>query len=139
GVTVNNVDAVVDASGNFTATITVQPGATLIHTEATDAKGGKASDTRAIQAGELRAPGANIDSALAVAISAPAFTRISDIASGIIKTTDFNPLLAPMQPMVHNGDSGGPDCLYDQVFVDSITMSDAHISLVPVSGGLQFS
>ena len=140
GVTVNNVAAVVDTtSGNFQATIQVEPGATLIHTEATDANGGKASDTRVIEAGELRAPGANIDSALTVAISGQGFSRISDIASGLIKTTDFNPLLAPLQPMVHNGDESGPDCLYDQLFVDSISMSDAHISLVPVNGGLQFS
>ena len=138
-VNVNNVPAVVDANGNFTATIQVEPGATLIHTEATDAKGGKATDTRVIEAGELRAPGANIDSALTVAISTQAFSKISDIASSTIKTTDFNPLLAPLQPMVHNGDEDGPDCLYDQVFVDSITMSDSKISLVPVTGGLQFS
>src|SRR5436305_811462 len=49
-VTVNNVAAVVDASGNFTATVQLQPGATMIHTEAVDAAGGKATDTRMMEA-----------------------------------------------------------------------------------------
>src|SRR5512135_928788 len=51
-VMVNDVAAVVNADGTFSAVVTVKPGATLIHTEATDAGGGVATDTRSVEAGQ---------------------------------------------------------------------------------------
>jgi hypothetical protein len=48
-------------------------------------------------------------------------------------------LLAPMQPMQHSGDEDGPDCLYEQLFIDNLTMSNAKLSLVPTDGGLMFT
>ena len=48
-------------------------------------------------------------------------------------------MLAPMQPMVHSGDENGPDCLYGQLFVDNVTMTNVVLSLVPTNGGLNFS
>src|SRR5690554_6420584 len=63
-VKVNNVPAVLGADGSFQATIIVEPGATLITTEAVDEKGGVATDTRSVEAGQLRAPGSNIENAL---------------------------------------------------------------------------
>ena len=137
-VMVNNVAATVGADGAFTATVQVQPGASLLHTEAVDAAGGKATDTRSMHAGELRPVGSNIDNAITAAISTPAFGKISSAASTLIKNTDFNAMLAPMQPMQHSGDQNGPDCLYDQAFIDDVTFSDAKIALTPVAGGLQF-
>ena len=53
-VMVNHVPATLAADGSWMATIDVRPGATLIHTEAVDAEGGMATDTRSIEAGELR-------------------------------------------------------------------------------------
>nr|HEX4315516.1 hypothetical protein [Kofleriaceae bacterium] len=138
-VMVNNVAATVNPDGSFTASIEVEPGASLIRTVATDTAGGVANDTRSVEAGELRPPGSNIASAITASVSANGFTKISGIATTMIKQQDFGALLAPLQPMVHNGDESGPDCLYDQVFVDNLTFSDANISLVPVAGGLQFS
>ena len=133
-VLVNNVAAAVNADGTFSASIDIKPGATLIHTEATDNGGGKATDTRSVEAGELRPPGANIQNAVTADISAQAFAKISDVASGMIKMADLSKLIAPMQPMVNAGGS----CLGVKGYVDTITMTDAHISLVPVAGGLQF-
>lgn len=138
-VQVNGVDAVVSDSGDFQATVQVAAGATLLQTSAVDDKGGTATDTRVIEAGELRAPGANIERGITAAISKPAFHKIGGIASDLIKKQDFNSLLAPMQPMIHSGDPNGPDCLYAQGFVDDLSFDDAKIDLVPVPGGLQFS
>src|SRR5262245_14317482 len=67
-VMVNNVPATIQSDGTWSATIGVMPGASLIHTEAVDQAGTKASDTRSIEAGQLRAPGANIESAVTTAI-----------------------------------------------------------------------
>jgi len=136
-VTVNNVPATVSADGAWTATIQVQQGASLIHTVALGHDGGQATDTRSVQAGELRAPGANIDSAISVSLSTDAFAKISTAAASIMKTLDISAMVQGMNPIQSAG--GGPDCLYDQVFVDTIKFSDDHISLVPVAGGLKFS
>jgi hypothetical protein len=137
-VTVNGVPAVVGTDGSFNAIVDVPPGASFIHTEATTAKGGKATDTRSVEAGTLEVPGANIASGITAAISADAFAKLSGVASGIIKQQDFGAMLAPMQPMVHAGDPNGPDCLYGQLFVDNLTMTNATISLTPVNGGISF-
>jgi hypothetical protein len=138
-VMVNNVAATIAADGTFTAAIEIQPGATLIHTEAKAKNGGKATDTRAIEAGELRKPGANIDNAITVAMSKDAFAKISDTASALVQVADFPTLLAPLQPMVHVGDQNGEDCQFARLYVDNLTMTGATISLSPVNGGLAFS
>jgi glucodextranase-like protein len=139
-VEVNGVPATFGAEGGaFTASITIQPGATLITTTATDEDGGVASDTRAVQAGDLRDAGANIDNAVSAAISTEAFAKISDAASGLIKGMDLGAMIAPLQPMVHKGDENGEDCLFARVFIDDLNISDVHLSLVPQSGGIAFA
>ncbi len=138
-VVVNGAPATVGADGTFTAMIDVLPGATLIHTVATDAAGGIATDTRSVLAGERRASGSSIEDAIAASISAPAFLQIGKAAAELIKSADLKALIAPLNPIVHAGDDGGPDCVYGQAYVDSITIADADITLVPVFGGLQIS
>ncbi len=135
GVMVNDVAATVGADGSFTATVMVEAGATLIHTEATDKAGGKADDTRSVEAGTAMTAGSMIPNAITTAISTQAFAKISTAAETLIKAEDFSTLLAPYQPMLNTGGS----CLGAKAYVDSLTMTDAHISLVPVVGGMQFS
>lgn len=137
-VMVNDVAAVVGADGTFSAVVNVPAGATLIHTEATDTAGGKATDTRSVEAGELRAPGAEVENAITAALSKEAFAKIASIAGPMIKNTDMQPLLAPMQPMIHSGDPNGEDCLFGRLYIDNLTMTDAKIQLTPVDGGLSF-
>src|SRR5262249_39799676 len=96
-VMVNDVVATVTADGDFSATIQVPEGATLIHTVATDQEGGKATDTRSVEAGAIRAPGDTIQNALTAAVSAQAFAKIASAAGPIIKGFDIKPMLAPMQ------------------------------------------
>jgi len=138
-VTVNNVAATVNADGSFQATIQVQPGASFIETVAVDDDGGKATDTRAVHAGEIRAAGANINNAVTAAMSTQAFGKISAAAGPIIKSMDIGAMLAPMQPMQHSGDANGEDCLFERVFINDVKFSNIAISLIPVDGGLSFS
>lgn len=136
-ITVNDVQATVNVDGTWSAQIDLRPGATLINTVAIDDHGGKAEDTRSVEAGPIRAPNSNIDNALTTAISANAFAKIASAAGTIIKGTDFRPMLASMNPVMDVG--GGPDCLYAQLTVDNFTMTNATITLRPVAGGLSFS
>jgi hypothetical protein len=138
-VMVNNVEARLGSDGSFTAVLDLKPGATLIHTEAFDRKGGKATDTRSVEAGELRPPGSNIENAVTTAISKEAFARIADAAGPIVLGMDLKPMLAERNPMMRAGDENGEDCLFARLFVDDFKMSNATITLVPVQGGLSFS
>ncbi len=138
-VSVNGVAATVEADGSFHAAIHVEDGASFIETVALDDDGGKATDTRAVQAGDLRAAGGTVDSALTVAMSTQAFAKISAAAGPMIKSMDLGAMLAPMQPMQHAGDENGEDCLFDRVFVDDLKLSDISLSLTPQQGGLAFS
>jgi hypothetical protein len=138
-VMVNDTRATINADGTFTATVDLPAGATLIHTVATDAAGGLATDTRSVLAGERRAPGSVIENAIAASISAPAFTQIGNAAGKLLREADLTALIAPLNPVVHAGDDEGPDCLYGQAIVDKVTIADARISLAPVAGGLRIS
>jgi hypothetical protein len=138
-VMVNNVAATVNADGTFSTQVDVKPGATLLHTEAVDDKGGKATDTRSVEAGQLRAQGTDVENAVTAAISTQAFAKISAATGPLIKGLDLKPMLAPMQPMMHTGDENGEDCLFARLYVDDVKMTNAVISLVPVQGGLAFS
>jgi hypothetical protein len=134
-VMVNGVTAQLNADGTFTAQVQIQAGASLIHTVATDANGTTASDTRSVEAGELRVPGQSIPNALAVALSNEAFGKISEAGSAMMKAEDFTKLLKPMQPMLDTGGS----CLGAKAYIDSMTITDAHLMLSSVDGGLSFS
>ncbi|MDX2091893.1 MAG: hypothetical protein SFX73_28785 [Kofleriaceae bacterium] len=137
-VLVNGVQATLNADGSFTAMIDIKEGATLIHVEARDAAGKVAKDTRAIQAGELRPVGTNVENAITAAMSKQAFAKLSAAAGPMIESMDMAAMLAPMQPMVHAGDENGEDCLYGRVWVDDVNMTNADISIVPSNAGLQF-
>jgi len=137
-VLVNNVQATLEADGTFSALVDVGEGATLIHTVASDASGTKATDTRAVQAGQLRAVGTNIPSAVTAALSADAFAKISAAAGPIIKGLDMGALLAPLQPMVHVGDDNGEDGAFARAYIDDVKFSDVKIAMSPAQGGLTF-
>lgn len=136
-VTVNGVGATVNADGTFQATIDVPPGASLIHTVVTDQAGGVATDTRSVEAGQRMPPGSNIPDAVGASISAATFAQVAGVAAGQLNSASLTALAKSLNPVIHAGDPNGPDCLYGQAFVDSITVTGAKLSLVPTNGGLQ--
>ena len=134
-VLVNNVEATVSADGSFHAQVDVGQGAMLIQTVARDVNGTTASDTRAVQAGQLRPVGANLDHAITAAMSADAFAKLSAAAGPILKGINVAQLLAPLQPMVNVGGS----LANFKLTVNDVKFSDIKIGLRPVQGGLMFS
>lgn len=138
-VMVNGVQATLAADGSFTAVVTVGAGATHIHTVARDVTGQEAEDTRAILAGELRAPGSNIERAVAASLSADAFAKIATAAGTIVKTLDVAAMVKPMNPVQHAGDPEGEDCLFDRVYLEDIKFTNVKVGLVPGAGALNFS
>jgi hypothetical protein len=141
-VTVNGVQASVQADGSFTAQIQIQPGATMIHTIARDTDGGEARDTRAVHAGNLMPNGTVVERAVAAAISKEAFAKISGAAGTMIEGMDIQAMLAPMQPMMRYDDPvslSEEDCLFARGTVNDVKFTNVGISLVPKVGGITFS
>ncbi|HEX8107953.1 MAG TPA: hypothetical protein VF516_09515 [Kofleriaceae bacterium] len=134
-VLVNGVEATLQPDGSFRAAIDLPQGETLIQTVAKDAGGLTATDTRAVQAGQLMPVGSNVQRAVAAALSAGAFAKLSAAAGPIIKGINIPALIAPLQPMLSVGDSSTGA----QLFVDNVKFSDVKISLTPVQDGLSFS
>jgi hypothetical protein len=132
-VTVNGVVAKIAGDGTFTATLQIAPGATVIHTVATDVAGGTATDTRSVEAGTHVAPGTEITSAITTSISAQVFSQIGSAATTLIKTADLTALVQPLNPIA----SSGSGCDVSQAFIDSVALGDASVSLTPTTGGLQ--
>lgn len=134
-VVVNGTAARVAGDGSFTVTIQVPPGGNLIQTVATDAEGGVATDTRAIAAGERRASGSSNPRAVAVQLAPNMFERIAKIATREIKEADLSTLVQQANPIVDASQAGG--CFGAAADVNSVTISDAAVTLVPTTGGLQ--
>ncbi|HWU87703.1 MAG TPA: hypothetical protein VN253_10535 [Kofleriaceae bacterium] len=133
-VTVNKVPATLTADGSFTAVVDVAAGATLLETVATSADGGSATDARAVQVGQLRPVGSNIERAVTASLSADSFARLSAAAGPIVKSTNIAALLAPLQPMANLGDS----LANLKLSITKLTLADAKFKLTPVDGGLEF-
>ncbi len=133
-VTVNDVPAVIAADGTWTAVVPVVPGTNLLHAVASDAQGNAGKESRAVVAGPMAPVAQAVPDAFTATLSAQTFDAIGRAAAGFITTGDLEAVVAPHNPVVDVG--GGPDCLYGQGSITSMTVGGATISMVPQSGGL---
>lgn len=134
-VLVNKVPATLAADGSFTATVRVPQGATLLETVAVSAEGATATDARAVQVGQLRPVGANIERAITAAVSRDAFAKLAAAAGPLVRDRDLTAMLAPLQPMANLGDS----IANAKLSITKLSLADVKLTLVPVDGGLSFS
>jgi len=134
-VTVNNVAATLKPDGSFVAVVDAAQGAMLLKTTASADDGGSATDTRAVQSGELHPVGSEIEQAVTASLSADAFARLSAAAGPLLKTVNVAALLAPYQPMVSTGD----DLANLKLSVTDLKYGNTKITLAPVAGGLSFT
>jgi hypothetical protein len=135
-VTVNDVPAALAGDGTWTATIPVVPGTNLIHAIATDAQSNTGKESRSVVAGPMSALAMQVPNALTASLSAQTFDAIGRGAAGYIKTADLEAMIAPANPVIHAGDPDGPDCLYGQAHITSMTVGDAAVTMAPQAGGL---
>jgi hypothetical protein len=137
-VDVNGMAARVDQLGNWSANITLQSGANIIKTVATDAEGGTADDVRGLVTGDLRPLDMTIENAIAAGLSAAAFDKLGDTAASLVASSDLGAFVAPYNPVIAKGlDNGEEDCLYGKVSVrPGLDINNAYLALVPNSNGL---
>ncbi len=134
-ITVDGVNATRGGDGAFTATVDAPAGLDLIETVAVASDGGRATDTRAVQAGQLTPVGSTITKAVTASLSPDAFAKLSAAAGPLLTSLDMSALLAPMQPMVNLGD----DLANLQLSITKLGIGNAKVQLTPAAGGLQFS
>src|SRR5690606_9720083 len=75
--------------------------------------------------------------AITATLSAQTFDAIGRGAAGFIKSGNLMGALQGMNPVIDVGD--GPDCLYAQASITSISVGGADISLVPQTGGIRLA
>ncbi len=134
-VKVNDVPATLATDGSFSAVVELPPGAMLLETVATSEEGAAATDARAVQVGQLRPVGTNIERAIVAALSAATFARLSAAAGPVIKGADLMALLAAQQPMANVGDT----IANLKLSITRLSFGDVTITLTPVDGGLELS
>jgi hypothetical protein len=133
-VTVNGAPAALSPDGTWTATLQVVPGTNLIHAIATDGQGNTGQESRAVVAGPMAAISMQVPDAVSATLSAQTFAAIGRGAAGFMTSGDLEALVAPHNPVLDLG--GGPDCLYAQASITSLTIGGADVTLQPETGGL---
>jgi hypothetical protein len=133
-VTVNDVEAKVSPDGTFSATIPVKAGTNLLHAVAKDAQGNTGAESRAVVAGPMSPTKMQVPSAITASLSAQTFGAIAQGTTTYLKTANLGALAQPLNPVIDVG--GGPDCLYAQAKITSVTLGDAAVTLSPQPGGL---
>jgi hypothetical protein len=136
GVTVNDVPATLASDGTWTAQVPVVAGTNLLHAVATDSSQNTGKESRSVVAGPTSPIASIVPNAITAALSAQTFNAIGRGAAGYIKTADLEAVIAPSNPVINDGAPNGPDCLYVQGSITSMTVGDASIALVPQTGGL---
>jgi hypothetical protein len=136
-VLVNDVPATVAADGTWSAQVTVVPGTNLLHAIAKDKQGNQGKESRAVVAGPMATLARQVPDAITATLSAQTFDAIGRGAAGFIKSGNLMTVVQGMNPVVDAGD--GPDCLYAQASITSMTVGDADILLAPQTGGVFMS
>jgi hypothetical protein len=133
-VTVNDVPATLAADGTWSATVPVTAGTNLLHAIAKDAQGNAGKESRAVVAGPMANLAQAVPQAITATLSAQTFQAIGKGTAGFLTQGDLAPMVASSNPVMDLG--GGPDCLYVQASITSVTFGGADVTLAPQDGGL---
>ena len=136
-VRVNGVPAVLGDDGTWLANVPVAPGTTLLHAIALDSEGNRGEQTRAVVAGPMVELDRQVESGIRAAISAPALLALGHRTETFIASGGLMTAVQDMNPVVDVG--GGPDCLYGQASITSLTVGHSDVVTAPTSDGIMVS
>lgn len=130
-VVINQTEITPAADGTFTATVPVQPGITVLETHAIDGGANDVRDVRAVMAGDLATSDGSKTAPVGARVGAQAFTALGGAMGTTIKNLDFSSLVQAMNPVYDNG-----GCLGAKIDINSLTITDAGVALVPKAGAV---
>ena len=136
-VTVNDMPAVLGPDGSFTAEIAVRPGTDLIHAIAKDPQGNTGKESRAVVTGPITTLARPVSNSITATISAQTFDAVARGAASFIQSGNVMGVIAPLNPVIDVGN--GPDCLYAQAAITSMTVGKADLVMAPQTGGVFMS
>jgi hypothetical protein len=136
-VTVNDVHAALGPDGTFTAIVAVEPGTNLLHAVATDDQGNTGKETRAVVTGPMATLARSVPDAITATLSAQTFDALGRLSENFLTSGELMSVIAPLNPVIDAGD--GPDCLYAQASITSLTVGGADILMAPQTGGVFLS
>lgn len=131
-VTVNGIEAELDADGSFRAQVPLTPGITLIETVATDRGGNQASDARATLSGQMAAQGQPVAEAIAAYISSDAMAGLAALVDDYASAIDLTAVATSYNPVKDTGDS----CNDYKVYVDSVERGNIAVTAGGAAGGI---
>jgi hypothetical protein len=130
-VTVNGVQATVGKDGSFSAPLQLDPGISVIETHAIDSKGQDVRDVRAVLAGTLAATDGTKTATIGAHASPPAIAAIGNAIATDAKAIDYTAEAKTLNPIYSDTDCNGA-----VIDVNTISLSDVDVSLVPGTGKL---
>lgn len=136
-VTVNGVDAALGADGAWVVEVPVAPGTTLLRAIARDAEGNEGAATRAVVAGPMVSLDRRIADGVRATVSPQALHALGRGTATFIENGGLMTAAQSMNPVVDVG--GGPDCLYAQASITSLTVGNADVLMGPTDGGVHVS
>lgn len=136
-VTVNGVTATLGADGAWLARVPVAPGTTLLHAVAVDDEGNRGDRTRAIVAGPMVSLDRHVAQSIQANVSAQALLAIGHKTEAFVENGGLLMAAQDMNPVVDIG--AGPDCLYGQASITSLTVGDSNVVTAPTNEGILVS
>ncbi len=136
-VTVNGVPATLGDDGAWIAQVPVVPGTTLLHAIAVDDEGNQGERTRAVVAGPMVDLDRHVEQSIHASVSAQALLAVGHDTEALIENGGLLIVAQDMNPVVDIG--GGPDCLYAQASITSLTVGDANVLTAPTNDGIMVS
>ena len=134
--TVNGTPATLNADGTWTATVPVTAGHEPAARDRDRPVGQRGQAIAPVVAGPMSPVSTTVPNGITAALSAQTFAAIGTGAGNYIKTADLESLISSSNPVISDGAPNGPDCLYVQGSITSMTIGGAQIALVPQTGGL---
>ncbi|HTL36162.1 MAG TPA: hypothetical protein VL326_23685 [Kofleriaceae bacterium] len=138
-VAINGVSAAVAPDGTFSAYVPLVPGTNLLHAIAKDEQGNEGKESRAVVAGPMATLNRHIPQSITATMSSQTFDAIGRGIAGFVKSPSLYTTMQGMNPVVNSGAPDGPDCLYAQAFITSMTVADADVLMSPQVGGVFLS
>jgi hypothetical protein len=129
---VNGHKAAVDAGGQFTATVPLHDGITLLQTTATDARGNVTRDTRAVLAGPMVPVETVVRDGIVARIDARSIRAGGELLAARLGTTGFTDLVVEQNPLVNVP----IPCYGARVDLSEVRHAPARVSVSPMIGGL---